>query len=58
MPDIALRDPNGETRALSDLRGQVVLDFWASWWTSPRTPMWFAPTRPTTTAALKCSASR
>lgn len=32
MPDIALRDPNGETRALSDLRGQVVLvDFWASW---------------------------
>ena len=32
MPDIELEDPNGEKRALSDLRGKVVLvDFWASW---------------------------
>jgi len=32
MPDIALADPNGQTRSLSDLRGKVVLvDFWASW---------------------------
>ena len=32
MPDIALNDPDGEERALSDLRGKVVLvDFWASW---------------------------
>ena len=32
MPDIALNDPDGRERALSDLRGKVVLvDFWASW---------------------------
>ena len=32
MPDIELEDPNGNKRALSDLRGKVVLvDFWASW---------------------------
>lgn len=32
MPDIALNDPSGQERALSDLRGKVVLvDFWASW---------------------------
>jgi thiol-disulfide isomerase/thioredoxin len=32
MPDIALNDPNGTERALSDLKGKVVLvDFWASW---------------------------
>ncbi len=32
MPDIALADPDGQARSLSDLRGKVVLvDFWASW---------------------------
>ena len=32
MPDIALNDPSGQERTLSDLRGKVVLvDFWASW---------------------------
>ena len=31
-PNIALEDPNGKTRSLSDLKGKVVLlDFWASW---------------------------
>lgn len=31
-PDIALADPDGNIRRLSDLRGKVVLiDFWASW---------------------------
>lgn len=31
-PDIALNDPDGNVRRLSDLRGKVVLiDFWASW---------------------------
>ena len=31
-PDIAMRDPQGNIRKLSDLKGQVVLiDFWASW---------------------------
>jgi len=31
-PDIAMRDPDGNIRRLSDLRGKVVLvDFWASW---------------------------
>ncbi len=31
-PDIAMSDPDGKTRRLSDLRGKVVMiDFWASW---------------------------
>lgn len=31
-PDIAMRDPQGTIRKLSDLKGQIVLiDFWASW---------------------------
>lgn len=31
-PEVALNDPNGKLRRLSDLRGKVVLlDFWASW---------------------------
>ncbi len=31
-PEIALPDPNGKMRKLSDLEGQIVLvDFWASW---------------------------
>lgn len=31
-PNIVLSDPNGETRQLSDLKGNYVLiDFWASW---------------------------
>jgi thiol-disulfide isomerase/thioredoxin len=32
VPEIALPDPDGTVRRLSDLRGKVVLlDFWASW---------------------------
>ena len=31
-PEIAMPDPDGKTRKLSDLRGKVVMiDFWASW---------------------------
>jgi thiol-disulfide isomerase/thioredoxin len=31
-PEIALPDPNGKVRKLSDLKGKIVLlDFWASW---------------------------
>lgn len=31
-PDIVMKDPEGNDRRLSDLRGQIVLlDFWASW---------------------------
>ncbi|MCS6896156.1 MAG: AhpC/TSA family protein [Bacteroidia bacterium] len=31
-PDIALPDPDGKTRRLSELRGKwVLIDFWASW---------------------------
>ena len=31
-PDISMKDPDGNIRRLSDLRGKVVLlDFWASW---------------------------
>ena len=31
-PEIALADPNGQIKKLSDLKGKVVLiDFWASW---------------------------
>lgn len=32
VPEIAMPDPNGKVRKLSDLKGKVVLiDFWASW---------------------------
>jgi peroxiredoxin len=31
-PEIEMKDPNGEVRKLSDLKGKVVLiDFWAAW---------------------------
>ncbi len=31
-PDLVFKDPDGNTRKLSDLRGKLVLvDFWASW---------------------------
>lgn len=31
-PDLALKDPDGNVRKLSDLKGKIVLiDFWASW---------------------------
>lgn len=31
-PEIEMKDPDGKTRKLSDLRGKVVMiDFWASW---------------------------
>ncbi len=31
-PEIALEDPNGKVKKLSDLKGKIVLiDFWASW---------------------------
>lgn len=31
-PEIAMKDPDGKERKLSDLRGKIVLiDFWASW---------------------------
>ena len=31
-PEIAMKDPNGKIRRLSDLRGNIVMiDFWASW---------------------------
>lgn len=31
-PELELKDPEGNTRKLSDLRGKIVLiDFWASW---------------------------
>lgn len=31
-PEIAMKDPQGNMRKLSDLKGKVVLiDFWASW---------------------------
>lgn len=31
-PEIAMKDPNGNIRKLSDLRGKIVMiDFWASW---------------------------
>ncbi|MFM1932549.1 MAG: hypothetical protein RL226_1852 [Bacteroidota bacterium] len=32
VPDIAMKDPSGKVRKLSDLKGKVVMiDFWASW---------------------------
>ena len=31
-PEITMKDPEGQTRKLSDLRGKIVMiDFWASW---------------------------
>ena len=54
-PDIALPDPDGNVRRLSDLRGRLVLGAAPAAW---RTPTWYASTNATTTMASKCSASR